>query len=218
LPEAPADKPAKFGGLLKSKLLMYIGAFFLSYIIICAIMFFLFKGKYDTLRKQQASADSLALAQMDTSRIDTAALAADTTAHPADTSAVTDTLALASADTIQPPVAAPAETTAAIPETTLAALPDTLEDTAITALLGAKPAPADTAAVAAYQKRIAKLVKIVDKMKPIDTASIFSKLDDELVLQLLIRMNDRNAAKVLSQLPPSRAARLTAKLGSQTSG
>lgn len=184
-------------------------------------MFFLLKGKYNAAQPEKAAPDSTALAQLDSTALDSTlhdSLSSypDSTALAADSSSQKDSL-LAAIDSLKIPRLP--DSVAAVHDTAaLAAVPDTVIDTAIIAMFGKKPADADTAAQAEYTKKVAKLVKIIDKMKPVDTASVFSKLDDELVLQLLLRMKDRNAAKVLSQMPPSRAARLTAKLGSQTAG
>ncbi|MDI3546973.1 MAG: hypothetical protein PWR10_625 [Halanaerobiales bacterium] len=57
------------------------------------------------------------------------------------------------------------------------------------------------------QERLDKLVKIYSKMKPEDAARIFSSLDEDMVLDLLINLKEEQAAAILSALPPEDAAR-----------
>jgi|GEM_PF-6206311 len=202
-------KSPKTGSKMKSGLLVYAGAFFLSYLITCTIIFFLLKNKYKGMYPAEtAPADSAALAaadSSDTTKIaigDSAAiLLTDSLAALLDTSQVIDTTAAAA-----PP---PAET--------IAARPDTVEDTTLTAE-GLRITPEDSAGAEEQKKRVARLVRIVDKMKPADAASIFSKLDDEFVLQILMRMKERNAAKVLTEMPASRAAKLSSMITNKASG
>lgn len=60
---------------------------------------------------------------------------------------------------------------------------------------------------------ISKLAKVYNAMKPADAAQIMKNLNDELVIEILRRVKQRQAAKILSQLPPARAARISQSLG-----
>jgi flagellar motility protein MotE (MotC chaperone) len=140
---------------------------------------------------------------------------------------LTDTTALAKVDTSAP---APAETTAiaqaetstiAKAESLLAAYEQVTKmdtgikpvDTTLVASRAKATVPPDSATLAEQRRRVDRLVRIVDKMSPNQVADIFSKLDDDFVVQMLLRMNERNAAKVLTVMPASRAARLSQKIG-----
>ncbi|NQS98243.1 MAG: hypothetical protein HQ591_07305 [candidate division Zixibacteria bacterium] len=173
----------------KSPLLAYIGAFVLVYLVSCVVIYFILKSRYEEIYAESAAA--------------------------ADTAAVvpSDTTELALVDTTRE--IAPAETLeAALPETTYVAV----VDTSLLAMVGEVPAVEDTTQLAEQRRRVARLVRIIDKMNAKETASIFAKLDDDFVVQLLLRMKERNAAKVLSIMPASRAARLTAKISEQMRG
>lgn len=191
----------------KSNLLAYAGAFFLSYLIMCTVMYFVLKGKYDRYAAtMQAQADSLAQVMADSA--DTT----DTLLAGLDSLSQTEIDSLAALGLI--PIAGQL-----IPITVEAAvIPDTLLDTILIADRGIAPAEVDSTEILIQQRRVARLVRIVDKMKAAEAASIFAKLDDDFVLQLLMRMKERNAAKVLSAMPASRAARLTAMINTQASG
>lgn len=59
---------------------------------------------------------------------------------------------------------------------------------------------------------IAKLAKLYESMKPVESAKIASELSDDLLVVIIPRMNDRIAAKMLSEMDSQRAATLTRKM------
>ena len=61
---------------------------------------------------------------------------------------------------------------------------------------------------AAERKRVSKLARLYNEMKPRDAAEAMDSLDDDLCIAILQRMDEGNAAKVLSEFEPS-TARLT---------
>ena len=62
---------------------------------------------------------------------------------------------------------------------------------------------------AAEKKRVSKLARLYNEMKPRDAAEAMDSLDDDLVIAILQRMDEGNAAKVLSEFQPVKTARLT---------
>lgn len=62
---------------------------------------------------------------------------------------------------------------------------------------------------AAEKKRVSKLARLYNAMKPRDAAEAMDSLDDDLVIAILQRMDEGNAAKVLSEFQPAKTARLT---------
>jgi flagellar motility protein MotE (MotC chaperone) len=199
----------------KPNILLFIGAFVLSYLIVSTFVFFILKNKYQKLSETQTAA-------VETTKVDTGKLKPETGGGP-----LTDTTALAKVDTSAP---APAETTAiaqaetstiAKAESLLAAYEQVTKmdtgikpvDTTLVASRAKATVPPDSATLAEQRRRVDRLVRIVDKMSPNQVADIFSKLDDDFVVQMLLRMNERNAAKVLTVMPASRAARLSQKIG-----
>ncbi|MFC2638943.1 MAG: magnesium transporter MgtE N-terminal domain-containing protein [Mitsuokella sp.] len=65
---------------------------------------------------------------------------------------------------------------------------------------------------AAEKKRVSKLARLYNQMKPKDAAAAMDPLDDDLILLILQRMDESNAAKVLTQFEPQKTARLTQML------
>ena len=59
------------------------------------------------------------------------------------------------------------------------------------------------------KKRVSKLARLYNEMKPRDAAEAMDSLDDDLCIAILQRMEEGNAAKVLSEFEPSKTARLT---------
>lgn len=57
-----------------------------------------------------------------------------------------------------------------------------------------------------------KLAKMFDAMKPDSAAPVFSSLDRETALDILVRMKEKAAAKLLSAIDPKLAAELSTKL------
>ena len=65
---------------------------------------------------------------------------------------------------------------------------------------------------AAEKKRVSKLARLYNQMKPKDAAAAMDPLADDLILLILQRMDESNAAKVLTQFEPQKTARLTQML------
>ena len=59
------------------------------------------------------------------------------------------------------------------------------------------------------KKRVSKLARLYNEMKPKDAAEAMDSLDDDLCIAILQRMEEGNAAKILSEFEPSKTARLT---------
>lgn len=62
---------------------------------------------------------------------------------------------------------------------------------------------------AAEKKRVSKLARLYNGMKPKDAAEAMDALDDDLAVTILQRMEEGTASKVLSEFEPAKAARLT---------
>lgn len=62
---------------------------------------------------------------------------------------------------------------------------------------------------AAERKRVSKLARLYNEMKPKDAAAVMDDLDDDMAISILQRMDESQASAVLSQFEPSKAARLT---------
>ena len=62
---------------------------------------------------------------------------------------------------------------------------------------------------AAERKRVSKLARLYNEMKPRDAAEAMDALDDDLCIAILQRMDEGNAAKVMSEFEPAKTARLT---------
>ncbi len=62
---------------------------------------------------------------------------------------------------------------------------------------------------AAERKRISKLARLYNEMKPQAAADAMSSLDDDLTVSILQRMDEGNAAKTLAKMEPEKTARLT---------
>jgi len=59
------------------------------------------------------------------------------------------------------------------------------------------------------EKNAAKTVEYYGQMKPKEIAPIFENLDDEKVVEILLGLEADHAAKILAELDPMRAAKLT---------
>lgn len=62
------------------------------------------------------------------------------------------------------------------------------------------------------ETRKKSLVKIFETMKPGDAARIFEQMDLPILLDIIERMKERNAAPVLAQMHPARAKQVTAEI------
>jgi len=54
-----------------------------------------------------------------------------------------------------------------------------------------------------------KMVEYYSQMKPKEIAPIFDNLDDEIILDILVKLDANIAAKILAELEPLRVAKLT---------
>ena len=62
---------------------------------------------------------------------------------------------------------------------------------------------------AAEKKRVTKLARLYNDMKPADAAKVMETLDIDLCIAILQRMDEGNAAKVMTAFDPERAAQIT---------
>ena len=62
---------------------------------------------------------------------------------------------------------------------------------------------------AAEKKRVTKLARLYNDMKAADAAKVMESLDIDLCIAILQRMDEGNAAKVMSAFEPERAAQIT---------
>ena len=65
------------------------------------------------------------------------------------------------------------------------------------------------------QQRLTSLVHIYETMKPDDAAQILQQMDMPVLLQLLSRMKDRNAAPILAAMDPEKARSITTALAAK---
>lgn len=61
----------------------------------------------------------------------------------------------------------------------------------------------------AQQKRTAKLAKIVEDMPPKEAAQMLVPLSDEMILDILLRLKQRQAAKIMAEFSAQRSAKLS---------
>ncbi len=62
---------------------------------------------------------------------------------------------------------------------------------------------------AAERKRVSKLARLYNEMKPADAAAAMDQLDDDTCIAILQRMEEGQAAKILAEFDASKTARLT---------
>jgi len=60
--------------------------------------------------------------------------------------------------------------------------------------------------------RVAQLAKLYDAMQPPSIAQLMANLDDKTVVEILPKMNSKQASAVLALLPPIRAAKLSKQM------
>lgn len=65
---------------------------------------------------------------------------------------------------------------------------------------------------AAEKKRISKLARIYDNMKPEEAAKALNDVSLDTVVLILQKMNEANAGQVIAKMEPSKAARVTQML------
>ena len=61
----------------------------------------------------------------------------------------------------------------------------------------------------ARKDNLAKLVKVMEEMKPNEMKGIANGLDDQFLIDILVKMKPRNAAKLLAVIEPQRASRIS---------
>lgn len=59
------------------------------------------------------------------------------------------------------------------------------------------------------RKRISKLARLYNEMKPQEAADVMDSLDDDMAIAILQRMDESQAAKILAKFDPDKSARLT---------
>ena len=64
-----------------------------------------------------------------------------------------------------------------------------------------------------HLERVTKLAKLYESMKPEKAASIASSLDIKLLIEIVTRMKEKQAAKMMAELPPSLAAEVSRRIG-----
>ena len=62
---------------------------------------------------------------------------------------------------------------------------------------------------AAERKRVSKLARLYNEMKPQEAADIMNDLDDDMIIAILQRMDEGQSAKILAKFDPEKSARLT---------
>ena len=61
-------------------------------------------------------------------------------------------------------------------------------------------------------KQLGKLAKLLEGMKPVEAAGIIGQLSDDAIVSLVMKMKDRNAAKMLAALPVDQAGRIADRM------
>lgn len=62
---------------------------------------------------------------------------------------------------------------------------------------------------AAERKRVSKLARIYNEMKPADAAKILQEMDDTLIINILQRMDESQVSQVLAEFDTDRAAQIS---------
>lgn len=66
------------------------------------------------------------------------------------------------------------------------------------------------------QKRIERLVKIYEGMKPTNAANVFNTLDLDVLISVISRMSERKVSPILSAMNPERARTVTTMLAGES--
>lgn len=66
---------------------------------------------------------------------------------------------------------------------------------------------------AEQEANVRRLAKIYEAMRPEEAAPILQQMDNQSVIDLLLRMRQRNAARILTQFPAERAAQISQQIG-----
>lgn len=59
------------------------------------------------------------------------------------------------------------------------------------------------------KKRIAKLARLYEQMKPKDAVAVMNDLNDDMVIEILGKMDEAQVSKILSEFDPGKSARIT---------
>ena len=59
------------------------------------------------------------------------------------------------------------------------------------------------------KKRVSKLARLYNQMKPKDAAKALASLDDDMCIAILQRMDEGTVAKIMSEFEESKTARIT---------
>lgn len=65
------------------------------------------------------------------------------------------------------------------------------------------------------ESRIVSLVRIYEAMKPKEAAIIFNSLDDDVLLAVVARMNERRLSPILASMDPAKARMITIRLAEE---
>ncbi len=61
-------------------------------------------------------------------------------------------------------------------------------------------------------RHLAKLIKIVNSMRPESAGQMLGEMDDELAVQILLSLSGAKASKILANLPAKKAASISSKM------
>ncbi len=81
------------------------------------------------------------------------------------------------------------------------------------ALLADSVTSGEVATDSAALRDLARLVKVMEAMKPTDAARLLNDVDDDFTIDLVRRLKERQAAKVLTLLSPEKARAVAVALG-----
>jgi cytoskeletal protein RodZ len=208
--------------LLNNKIVRYAVLGLASFLVINVGMFFFLKmtqpkmgARAETakLADSTAHADSVAhnLAIMkpdssaDSTRSKTDTTQALAATQSADTAAKEPAPIAASLETPEtpamPPPPEPDNSISSVDSTPVASAPDSAPEQA-----------AATDTVDNGAKQLAKLAKLLESVKPDEAAAIASNLDIDQIVNLVMKMKDRNAGQMLAAMAPEQAARVAARM------
>jgi flagellar motility protein MotE (MotC chaperone) len=212
--------------------LIYAGMFLGSFLVInVGMYFFLDMTQPDSSLVMNDAADSTAV-HSDSSAVPEQELAAEEA--PEQAVVPTDSIEAVAQEQPAPATQFPDETVAALteeshpePEQNTEAVADEIpqdmffEDEEIPAdsydeTADIQPAVSQSAVpeqnLAPNPKELAKLAKLLEGMKPAEAAAIASRLDIEEIVALVMKMKDRQAAKMMAELPVATAASVAQRM------
>jgi uncharacterized FlaG/YvyC family protein len=213
--------------MIKKPLLINIGLFLASFIVINIGMYFFLKAT------QPRSVTGIVEAPVEQS--DSVAVHADVPTNPV-AEAVAPVIATESPAASEPPVQmSESPSQGALNQPMVSSVPQMEPPTESVPVTSKEPVQADIqepeetpktnetelkeqakvsvqAAASGDLREFNKLAKLLDSMKPKDAAAIASELDTDAIVSLIMKMKDRNAAKMMAALPPQLAARIASKM------